>query len=84
MGHVLFKNMTLLENRLGGVAVIVTNQTTSDLPLILEDLLIIGHSNDNDHGMDSVHSKEKQAGIVLPFSDEILVKNVVFANFEKK
>jgi hypothetical protein len=84
MGHVLFKNMTLLENRLGGVAVIITNQTTSDLPLILEDLLIIGHSNDNDHGMDIVHSDQKQAGIVLPRSEEILIKNVVFANFEKK
>lgn len=51
MGHTLFKNMTLVENRLGGIIVHKTNYTSEAFPVTLEDLLIVGHSTDNDHGM---------------------------------
>lgn len=83
MGHTLFKNMKLIENRLGGVIVHKTNFTTEAYPVMIQDMLIVGHSTDNDHGMDAYHADEKQAGVILPFTDEIVVKNVVFANFEK-
>lgn len=83
MGYTLFKNMQLLENRLGGIIVHKTNYTSKAFPVILQDLLIVGHSTDNDHGKDEVHPDERQAGVILPVTEEIKVKNVQFVNFEK-
>lgn len=83
MGHTLFKNMQLLENRLGGIIVHTTNFTSKAFPVILEDILVVGHSTDNDHGKDEVHPDEKQSGVILPTTEEIRVKNIQFVNFEK-
>lgn len=59
MGHTLFKNMKLVENRLGGIIVHKTNYTTKAFPVILEDILIVGHSTNNDHGKDEVHPDQR-------------------------
>lgn len=83
MGHTLFRNLKLVENRLSGIIVHKTNLTSPAFPVIVENALIAGHSINNDLGMNAYYPTEPQAGMVLPRTSGMVIKGVTFVNFEK-
>lgn len=83
MGHSLFKNVKLVENRLSGIIFQKTNLSSPAFPVEVENALIAGHSIGNDLGMDAYYPNQPQAGVVFPRTDGVVIKGITFFNFEK-
>ena len=48
VGYTLFTNLTLVQNRLSGIIIFTTNETTIQYPAQVTNSLIVGYSNGND------------------------------------
>ena len=48
VGYTLFTNLTLVQNRLSGIIILTTKETTIQYPAQVTNSLIVGYSNGND------------------------------------